>query len=127
MKKQKNLNYMLIKIVSLFILLISFAINSYAMSFGKRIEILENRFDLSSDVKVTTIIICLIILLIAISVIAFVIFLHKKIPAKISYILVTLSVVSICVISILFGDEVLEFCNEILEYQIGLLETQMIG
>lgn len=127
MKKAKNINYMLIKIVTLFILLINFTVNSYAMSFEKRIELLENRFDLSSDVKVTTVLICLVILLISMAVIAFVIFLHKKIPVKISYILITLSIVSICVISILFGDEVLEFCNDILEYQTGILENQMIG
>lgn len=123
MKKFVDKNKVLLKILFAFLIIINFCDISMATeSFDNKLELLEKRLNLESEVNILTIIICFILVVAAFFTIIISLFFYNKIPRTVLYIMITISVLIISVVSILFGEEMTEFCNNILEYQM-----QMVG
>lgn len=123
MKEFVDKNKVLLKILFAFLIIINFCdISMAAESFDNKLELLEKRLNLESEVNILTIIICFILVVAAFFTIIISLFFYNKIPRAVLYIMITICVLIICVVSILFGEEMTVFCNNILEYQM-----QMVG
>ena len=123
MKKFVDKNKVLLKILFAFLIIINFCDISMATeSFDNKLELLEERLNLESEVNILTIIICFILVVAAFFTIIISLLFYNKIPKIVLYIMITICVLIISVVSILFGEEMTEFCNNILEYQM-----QMVG
>ena len=123
MKKFVDKNKVLLKILFAFLIIINFCDISMATeSFDNKLELLEKRLNLESEVNILTIIICFILVVAAFFTIIISLLFYNKIPKIVLYIMITICVLIISVVSILFGEEMTEFCNNILEYQM-----QMVG
>lgn len=123
MKKFVDKNKVLLKILFAFLIIINFCDISMATeSFDNKLELLEKRLNLESEVNILTIIICFILVVAAFFTIIISLLFYNKIPKTVLYIMITICVLIISVVSILFGEEMTEFCNNILEYQM-----QMVG
>lgn len=123
MKKFVDKNKVLLKILFAFLIIINFCDISMATeSFDNKLELLEERLNLESEVNILTIIICFILVVAAFFTIIISLLFYNKIPKTVLYIMITICVLIISVVSILFGEEMTEFCNNILEYQM-----QMVG
>ena len=123
MKKFVDKNKVLLKILFAFLIIINFCDISMATeSLDNKLELLEKRLNLESEVNILTIIICFILVVAAFFTIIISLLFYNKIPKTVLYIMITICVLIISVVSILFGEEMTEFCNNILEYQM-----QMVG
>ena len=123
MKEFVDKNKVLLKILFAFLIIINFCDISMATeSFDNKLELLEERLNLESEVNILTIIICFILVVAAFFTIIISLLFYNKIPKTVLYIMITICVLIISVVSILFGEEMTEFCNNILEYQM-----QMVG
>ena len=123
MKEFVDKNKVLLKILFAFLIIINFCDISMATeSLDNKLELLEKRLNLESEVNILTIIICFILVVAAFFTIIISLFFYNKIPRTVLYIMITICVLIISVVSILFGEEMTEFCNNILEYQM-----QMVG
>lgn len=123
MKKFVDKNKVLLKILFAFLIIINFCDISMATeSFDNKLELLEKRLNLESEVNILTIIICFILVVAAFFTIIISLLFYNKMPKTVLYIMITICVLIISVVSILFGEEMTEFCNNILEYQM-----QMVG
>ena len=117
-----------IKIFFIFIFLISFTTQCFAaISLEKTLVSFEKGIEFESDVSVITIFSCFILILFAIALIIILIILYKKIPKTVAYIGITLSIVAICVIAILYGEELSEFCQKIMSYQMKIMNSRLIS
>lgn len=123
MKEFVDKNKVLLKILFAFLIIINFCDISMATeSLDNKLELLEKNLNLESEVNILTIIICFILVVAAFFTIIISLFFYNKIPRTVLYIMITICVLIISVVSILFGEEMTEFCNNILEYQM-----QMVG
>lgn len=123
MKEFVDKNKVLLKILFAFLIIINFCDISMATeSLDNKLELLEKRLNLESEVNILTIIICFILVVAAFFTIIISLFFYNKIPKTVLYIMITICVLIISVVSILFGEEMTAFCNNILEYQM-----QMVG
>lgn len=123
MKEFVDKNKVLLKILFAFLIIINFCDISMATeSLDNKLELLEKRLNLESEVNILTIIICFILVVAAFFTIIISLFFYNKIPRTVLYIMITICVLIISVVSILFGEEMTVFCNNILEYQM-----QMVG
>ena len=116
-------NKVLLKILFVFLIIINFCEISFATeNFENKLELLERRLNIETGVSILTIIICFVLVVAAFFTIIVSLFFYNKIPRTALYIIITICILIICVISILFGEEMTVFCNDVLEYQM-----QMVG
>ena len=116
-------NKVLLKILFVFLIIINFCEISFAIeNFENKLELLERRLNIETGVSILTIIICFVLVVAAFFTIIVSLFFYNKIPRTALYIIITICILIICVISILFGEEMTVFCNDVLEYQM-----QMVG
>ena len=128
MRKYINKCCSYLKIFLIFGFLISFTTQSLAATdLEKTLESFENRIEFESDISVITIFGSFMLILVAIALIIILIILYKKIPKTVIYIGVTLSIVVICVIAILYGEELSEFCQKIMSYQMKVMNSRLIN
>lgn len=121
--------YSILKILLIFLFCISLSINSLAASndIEEALENFEKRIEFESDVSVITILICFIMILVfLIIIITFLIF-HSKIPSTFLYIVVAVSIVGISIIATLYGEELTVFCEKVIEYQMNMVNNNMIN
>ena len=116
-------NKVLLKILFVFLIIINFCEISFATeNFDNKLELLERRLNIETGVSILTIIICFVLVVAAFFTIIVSLFFYNKIPRTALYVIITICILIICVISILFGEEMTVFCNDVLEYQM-----QMVG
>lgn len=116
-------NKVLLKILFVFLIIINFCEISFATeNFENKLELLERRLNIETGVSILTIIICFVLVVAAFFTIIVSLFFYNKIPRTALYVIITICILIICVISILFGEEMTVFCNDVLEYQM-----QMVG
>ena len=116
-------NKVLLKILFVFLIIINFCEISFATeNFENKLELLERRLNIETGVSILTIIICFVLVVAAFFTIIVSLFFYNKIPRTALYVIITICILIICVISILFGEEMTVFCNDGLEYQM-----QMVG
>lgn len=123
MRKFVEKNKVLLKILFVFLIIINFCDISFATeNFDNKLELLERRLNIETEVSILTIIICFILVVTAFFTIVISLFFYNKIPRTVLYIIITICILIISVISILFGEEMTDFCDSILKYQM-----QMVG
>lgn len=128
MKRKKRI-YSIFKIVLIFLFGISLCVNSFAVSndIEKALEDFEKRIEFESDVSVITILICFMMIFILVIIIVIFLIFHSKIPSTFLYIVVAMSIVGISIISTLYGEELTVFCEKILEYQMNIVNNNMMN
>ena len=90
-------------------------------------EDFEKRIEFESDVSVITILICFMMIFIFVIIIVIFLIFHSKIPSTFLYIVVAMSIVGISIISTLYGEELTVFCEKILEYQMNIVNNNMMN
>ena len=114
-------NKVLLKILFVFLIIINFCEISFATeNFENKLELLERRLNIETGVSILTIIICFVLVVAAFFTIIVSLFFYNKIPRTALYVIITICILIICVISILFGEEMTVFCNDVLEYQMQM-------
>lgn len=115
------------KILLFFLIFMSFCVNAFASSsIEKKLELFEKRIEFESDVSAITVFVSFMLIIVGFIIIILCICLYKKIPKTLLYILFAVSVVTICVVTTLYGDELTSFCEQIITYQMKLLNSKGI-
>lgn len=124
MQIKKNI----IRVVIIFCMIVCLNSIVFAESFSltKKLDRVETILNLELKASVLTLIIVTAIVLIAMAVIIVTIIYRKKMKKELSYTIISIAIVVICIIAIVFGEELILFLNALLEYELNMINNNMI-
>ena len=102
--------------------------HSYAaIELDRALENLGDRIEFESEVDMMTIFISFILIIVFIILIITLLIFHKKIPSTPLYIIIASLVIGISVIATLFGKELLNFCQALIDIQMSIVNDKMMN
>lgn len=100
---------------------------SYAViSLENALDNLGDRIEFESEVSMMTIFICFVLIIVFVVLIITLLLLHKKIPSTPLYIIIASLVIAISVIATIYGDELMIFCQALIDIQMSIVNDKMM-
>ena len=92
----------------------------------RELDRVKEILDLNLKTSVLNLLIATAIVLIAMAVIIASIIFRKKIKKELNYTIISVSVIVICMIAIIYGEELIVFLNTLLEYELNMINQNML-
>ena len=97
-----------------------------AMSLENALDNLGDRIEYESNVSITTIFICFILIIVFVILIITLLLFHKKIPSTLLYIMIASLVIAVSVIATIYGEELMIFCQALIDIQMSIVNDKML-
>ena len=124
MQIKKNI----IRVIIIFCMIVCLYSIVFAGSFSltRELDRVKEILDLNLKTSVLNLLIATAIVLIAMAVIIASIIFRKKIKKELNYTIISVSVIVICMIAIIYGEELIVFLNTLLEYELNMINQNML-
>lgn len=124
MQIKKNI----IRVIIIFCMIVCLNSIVFAGSFSltRELDRVKEILDLNLKTSVLNLLIATAIVLIAMAVIIASIIFRKKIKKELNYTIISVSVIVICMIAIIYGEELIVFLNTLLEYELNMINQNML-